>query len=154
MTHRRGAIWTERMLLGLILLSLAATLNLLVAIHRRAADDRQAAISNPISVAAPAPVADPGPPEPGPAEAPALASKAEPTPAPAPAEDPTQKALGPLVAATAKEVAAAEEADRRIRGAGARLSVGRRRVGSMEAARDARSSADRRDRGPGRETRA
>ncbi len=42
MTHRRGAVWTERLLLGLILFSLAGTLNLLVAIHRRASADRQA----------------------------------------------------------------------------------------------------------------
>ncbi len=31
MTHRKGAIWTERLLLGLILVSLGATLNLLLA---------------------------------------------------------------------------------------------------------------------------
>jgi len=37
MTHRRGAIWTERLLLGLILASLGATLNLLVIIHRHSA---------------------------------------------------------------------------------------------------------------------
>ena len=35
MAHRKGAIWTERLLLGLILASLGATLNLLVVIHRQ-----------------------------------------------------------------------------------------------------------------------
>src|SRR5262249_53152647 len=39
MTHRKGAIWTERLLLGLILISLAATLNLLLAIHRQVPSD-------------------------------------------------------------------------------------------------------------------
>ena len=41
MRHRSGAIWTERLLLGLILFSLAATLNLLLAIHRMAPRDLQ-----------------------------------------------------------------------------------------------------------------
>ena len=35
--HRGGAIWTERALLALIVGTLAATCNLLVAIHRQAA---------------------------------------------------------------------------------------------------------------------
>ena len=35
MTHLKGAVWTERLLLVLILASLAGTLNLVLAIHRR-----------------------------------------------------------------------------------------------------------------------
>ena len=35
MTHRKGAVWTERLLLVLILASLGGTLNLVLTIHRR-----------------------------------------------------------------------------------------------------------------------
>ena len=35
MTHRKGAVWTERLVLALILASLAGTLNLVLAVHRR-----------------------------------------------------------------------------------------------------------------------
>ena len=35
MTHRKGAVWTERLVLALILASLGGTLNLVLAIHRR-----------------------------------------------------------------------------------------------------------------------
>ena len=37
MTHRRGAVWTERLFLGLVLASLAGTLNLILTMHRRVA---------------------------------------------------------------------------------------------------------------------
>ena len=37
-THRKGAIWTERSLLVLIVASLAVTFNLMLAIHRQALD--------------------------------------------------------------------------------------------------------------------
>src|SRR5262245_47545237 len=37
MTHRKGAVWTERWLLALILASLGGTFNLVLAVHRRAA---------------------------------------------------------------------------------------------------------------------
>ena len=35
MTHRKGAVWTERLVLALILASLGGTLNLVLSIHRR-----------------------------------------------------------------------------------------------------------------------
>ena len=35
MTHLKGAVWTERLLLVLILASLGGTLNLVLAVHRR-----------------------------------------------------------------------------------------------------------------------
>ena len=35
MTHRKGAVWTERLVLALILASLGGTLNLVLVIHRR-----------------------------------------------------------------------------------------------------------------------
>ncbi len=116
MRHRSGAIWTERLLLGLILFSLAGTLNLLVAIHRRASADRQSPPADAVSVAqvpAPSPAVDPVAQNPSPLENPALADKAQPEPPPPPAEDPTQKALAALAAATAKETEAADATDRR-----------------------------------------
>ena len=116
MTHRPRAIWTERMLLGLILFSLAGTLNLLVAIHRRASADHRAAtatagLDTPVS--RPATPDEPRAPAPSPPESPALVEKPE--PAPAPAEDPTKKALASLAAAAAKEIAATDDTDRRTR---------------------------------------
>ena len=53
MTHRKRAIWTERLLLGLILASLGATLNLLV--HHPSPLGRQAVISRPEPILAPQP---------------------------------------------------------------------------------------------------
>ena len=117
MTHRRGAIWTERVLLGLILVSLVGTLNLLVAIHRRAAAERKEMVPAPPAVAK---AADPVPttesaPEPPPLESPAIAKQPVPSPAP-PEEDPTQKAIASLAAAKAKEIEAAQAADNRASG--------------------------------------
>ena len=117
MTHRKGAIWTERLLLGLILVSLGATLNLLLAIHRTAPADRQ--LSTP-AVPVP-PVAESRehaptvPEEPAPAGSPVVTERTKPEPAKPPAEDPTKKALETLAAATAKEAQAAQDADRRAR---------------------------------------
>ena len=117
MTHRKGAIWTERMLLGLILISLAATLNLLLAIHRRAPDDAQ----GPAPAVALQPAAgsrqETGAPaeERAPDEKTVIAEKPQPEPqAPEPTpEDPTKKAIATLAAATAKESKAAQETDHR-----------------------------------------
>ena len=39
MTHRKGAIWTERVLLALILGSLLGSLNLIIALNRRSASE-------------------------------------------------------------------------------------------------------------------
>ena len=115
MTHLKGAIWTERLLLALILISLAATLNLLLAIHRQAPADKHASTAE---VAAPTiaesherspePLSEPAAPE-----GPVIAEKTEPQPAPPPPEDPTKKAIASLATATEKETKAAEEADRR-----------------------------------------
>jgi hypothetical protein len=117
MTHRKGAIWTERLLLGLILISLAATLNLLLAIHRQLPADRTAPTEElpapPLAESrerSPAPRSEPVAPE-----TPAIAEKPVPPPPPPepPVEDPTKKAIASLAAATEKEAMAAEEADRR-----------------------------------------
>ncbi len=116
MTHRRGAIWTERMLLGLIVVSLAGTLNLLIAIHRRALTDRRVAISEASSVAKkaePPPAISAASPIVAPVESPAPAQKAEVEPPPPPVEDPTKKAIAALTAAKAKEIEAAQAADER-----------------------------------------
>jgi hypothetical protein len=115
MTHRRGAIWTERVLLGLILVSLVGTLNLLVAIHRRAAAERRETGPETPAVAKtaePDPTSEPAPEPSAPVESPAIAQKPEPPPAP-PEEDPTQKAIASLAAARAKEIEAAHAADQR-----------------------------------------
>ena len=117
MTHRKGAIWTERLLLGLILVSLAATLNLLLAIHRQAPADKQASTEE---VAAP-PLAESHECSPAPASEPAapegtvVEEKSAPRPPEPAIEDPTKKALASLAAATEKETKAAEESDRRAR---------------------------------------
>ena len=116
MTHRKGAIWTERLLLGLILFSLAATLNLLLAIHRKTPGEDQAPAPEAPSKA----VAESGAGAAAPAEesAPSEIAQAaelpevEPSPPP-PAEDPTKKAVAALEAAAAKENQSAAETDRR-----------------------------------------
>ena len=113
MGHRRGAIWTERLLLGLILFSLAGTLNLLVAIDRRAAAEgrprpfwetpyrsRQTADQFRRRPANPAPRREPRPP---------TDSR---TAAGPPAEDPTQKAISSLAAATDERNRGRQAADR------------------------------------------
>ena len=116
MQQPRSTIWTERALMVLFLASLAGTLNLVMAIHRRAATTRTADESvstqivpldqpqanlpandpEPLRLATPTIAAkNPGPPKP---------------PAPSP-EDPTRKVLAELATATAQEV---EAAPRRI----------------------------------------
>ncbi len=115
-THRRGAIWTERMLLGLILVSLGGTLNLLVAIHRRAAAEHREAIPAAPEIAQAAergPASEPASQSSNPVESPAIAQKTEPPAPPPEEEDPTQKAIAPLAAAKAKEIEAAEATDSR-----------------------------------------
>ena len=118
-TVRRGAIWTERALLGLIVCTLAGTANLLVAIHRRAAlttapmADQATAAAQPAGPPALAETerkaaADPGTPKPG-AELPAP----KPVDMLPPPEDPTKKALAGLTKSMAGEVEAAQEADQR-----------------------------------------
>jgi hypothetical protein len=115
MTHLKGAVWTERLLLVLILASLGGTLNLVLAVHRRV---------NAISTARPAEtVAQPEPPlippEPkianSPRPTPTVATPG-PNPAPAPpvpVEDPTSKILARMDGAIEQEREEASDADRR-----------------------------------------
>jgi len=125
MTHRKRAIWTERLLLGLILASLCATLNLLVVVHRHS------------ETRAPSPTPDSTfqePPLPVPtATSPSNVARSDasslndvvsadsavvqklpesPIALTAP-EDPTKKALAALETATTKEMEAGRRADRR-----------------------------------------
>ncbi len=44
MTHRGGAVWTERLFLALILASLAGTLNLVLTMHRRVATSNSTSV--------------------------------------------------------------------------------------------------------------
>ena len=155
MTHRKGAIWTERLLLGLILVSLAATLNLLLAIQRQAPAEKHASTEDIVVPVVAEPHERSAAPESEPAalEAPVVAEEPAPQPAPPPpVEDPTKKAIASLASRNRKR----DQSRRGRRSAGERarkgLSVGRRRVGSLETARDARSPADRRHHGRGRET--
>ena len=144
MTHRRGAIWTERVLLGLIVVSLAGTLNLLIAIHRRASTDRHMAISEASSIAKkaePEPAISAPSPIVAPVETPAPAQKAELEPPPLPVEDPTKKAIASLTAAKAKEIEAAQAADQRT---GAMDAAYQSAIAESGAGRDAKCSCDSR----------
>ena len=122
MTHRKGAVWTERLLLVMILGSLAGTLNLVLTLHRPAAKVSSASLAQPSTPTSPPRI--PGnahiaekvvtrPSSPKPRDlVPA------PTPVPIPravvaAEDPTVKILAGMTSALGKELGAAREADRR-----------------------------------------
>ncbi|MGC8640894.1 MAG: hypothetical protein ACP5XB_13585, partial [Isosphaeraceae bacterium] len=123
--HRRGrTIWAERALVVLFLASLAGTLNLVITVHRKAGV--KANVAGPVAPATEAAPVD-SPVKTTPAAEPAgevvppavVASKTKspapvsrPAPLPEP-EDPTKKALTALAAATARELAEAEQADRR-----------------------------------------
>jgi type IV secretory pathway VirB10-like protein len=119
MTHRKGAIWTERLLLALILGSLIGSLNLIVALNRRAGSQRSNRDAHSTPAERPPTVAmTPGvassPSEEEKPTAPAVVPKpAEPVPPPPPPVDPTTKILASLSSATARETAAAQQADRR-----------------------------------------
>ena len=117
MTHRKGAIWTERVLLGLILVSVAATLNLLLLVYRLAPSDQkttgvdaspQPVVEVTVPAATPSPAMDQVV-----ADRSLVAVEPESQPPPPPAEDPTQKAVGALSVATAKETEAARATDQR-----------------------------------------
>ena len=110
MTHRTGAIWTERLLLGLILISLGGTLNLLLAIHRQAPAQKEAPAESIVETHEHSPTP---PQEPASLEIATVTETIEPQPAPPPADDPTKKAIASLAVAIEKETKAAEEADRR-----------------------------------------
>src|SRR5271157_151839 len=117
MRQRRGTIWTERAFMVLFLASLAGALNLVMAVHRRAAATRSVAetVSTPPvqldTATTNVPANDPRPP--GVATStvvPAPSPRNAPSPPP---EDPTKKALAELAATTAQEIEAARQADRR-----------------------------------------
>lgn len=121
--HRLGrTIWAERALMVLFLASMAGTVNLIVMVHRKAAVKTR--VAEPVAPAVEAvPTASPvkvtpvAEPKDQPAPSPPIVSKPKaPAPAPAPSlppEDPTKKALAAIAAATAREIAEAEQADRR-----------------------------------------
>ncbi len=116
MTHRKGAVWTERLLLILIVASLAGTFNLVLTMHRRydsSATPAPAEISN----SAPVPSIPPVPSATKVAGASQSSAKGTLPPLPAPlalpVEDPTIKALAGLARLTEKEVDAEQAADRR-----------------------------------------
>ena len=125
MTHRKGAIWTERLLLGLIVFSLGATLSLLLATHRQSGEHQAKADldSNPTHDSAPAAIASAAPKLSAPAallpnsvNSPVAASSPkspDPPESLPPPEDPTQKGLAALGAAATREIEAADAADRR-----------------------------------------
>jgi hypothetical protein len=118
-TGRSGTIWTERALIALIMCTLAATANLLVAIHRHAApapvppDAQVAAAPQPAEPTTSAQAdrtatADSAPSKPTAEKQPTKPAEVLPPP-----EDPTEKALAGLTKATAGELAAAQAADQR-----------------------------------------
>src|SRR5579883_32588 len=124
MTHRNGAVWTERWLLVMILGTLAGTFNLVLTVHRHAAKISPRPLTQPStptpllrpSVSQTAQIPETAATQPSPSKPP----KSAPTPTSAPlprsavpAEDPTVKILAGMTTALGKERAAAREADRR-----------------------------------------
>src|SRR5208337_3237342 len=117
MRQWRGTIWTERALMVLFLAILAGALNLVMAVHRRAAATRSVAetVSTPPvqldTATTKVPANDPDLPSVATSTiVPAPSPRNAPSPPP---EDPTKKALAELAATTAQEIEAARQADRR-----------------------------------------
>src|SRR5271157_2537668 len=117
MRQPRGTIWTERALMVLFLASLAGALNLVMAVHRRAAATRSVAetVSTPSVQLDTATTNVPAnAPRPSSISASTIVPVPSPRKAPSPPpEDPTKKALAELAAAIAQEIEAARQADRR-----------------------------------------
>ena len=121
-THRKGAIWTERSLLALIVASLALTFNLMLAIHRQAlttlapldSESKPALTLHPPDVPKPAARSQVSAGDSG-GKKPAIAQKStvRPEDPPPPPEDPTIKALAGLTNATGMEIEEAQKSDRR-----------------------------------------
>ena len=120
-TPRRGAIWTGRSLLALIVASLAVTLNLMVAIHRQAlnlpgpldSETQNTQTGSPPSpsksvVRSQVTAGDSGGIKPAIAQKPPDPPKAQPPP-----EDPTEKAVAGLKNATGREIDESQRSDRR-----------------------------------------
>ncbi len=135
--HRGGAIRSEFALLALIIGTLAATCNLLLAIHRHAdttprSPDPQATVAqqgslDPASVPENRPSSPVKPVSPKPA---IVQQPPQPVEVLPPPEDPTKKVLAGLARATGLEVEAAQQADRR--------------ASALEAAREASEAESRR----------
>jgi hypothetical protein len=125
MTHRKGAVWTERLLVVMILVSLAGTLNLVLAVHRRAASLSTTSPAQASKFAPPpalpdspplakAAVSHPSPPQPVGRTKATASWQTRPSPHPdAPVEAPTVKILAGMTSAMGKEIDATREADRR-----------------------------------------
>ena len=129
--HRRGAIRTELALLALIIGTLAATCNLLVAIQRHA--DTTPRPPDPPATVALTPQSPDRPSSPVTPVSPKPAIVQQPPPPVEvlpPPEDPTKKVLAGLTKATGLEVEAAQQADRR--------------ASALEAARAASEAESRR----------
>lgn len=119
MTHRRGAVWTERLLLMLILASLAGSLNLVLTMHRRYGSSDSPSSTQLTKSSLPPAI----PPVPSATEIPASSISSQSLPIPTrpqtspppspPVEDPTIKLLAGLAQATGIEIEAARAADRR-----------------------------------------
>ena len=117
---RGGAIWRERAVLALIVVTLGGTFNLVLAIHRHAATLPASPEPSTTSISqaseAPKPVSVDRPRSPAHGVS-TVATPEQTAPKPAevlpPPEDPTVKALAGLTKATASEVDAARDADRR-----------------------------------------
>ncbi len=125
MPHPNGAIWTERLLLGFILATLAGTLNLIIAVHRHSADPSTVPLE-PSLVAAKDPPTTPSPPiaqesardavsqvDVEPSSNGSLSKPPEPLD-PLPAEDLAKQAVARLSTVMSAEIAALEGADRRV----------------------------------------
>lgn len=119
MTYRSRAVWIERLLLVLIVSSLAGTLNLVLMMHRLAATRETTETTQPHNPSLVSSISALSKNDEKPRATPTVPSPAKPsilpTPAPPPAapiEDPTIKVLAGMGRGLASEIAAAREADR------------------------------------------
>ena len=149
MRYRSRAVWIERLLLVLIVSSLAGTLNLVLMMHRRAVilettDTNQPSNPSLASSAPSSPIRDEKLTVPPIIPSP-VKSSILPTPIPPPAtpvEDPTIKVLAGMNRGLAAEIASANEADQRSAKLEMARKVGRRRIRAMEASGTSGEAAD------------
>ena len=108
-TGTRRGVRTERIVVGLLLICVAGTLNLVIVLHRRGTASAPAPPAKPATAPVAAkPAASPSPPKVAQARKPAESPKPQPPPV-----DPTKKALAELEGATARELEEIKKADRR-----------------------------------------